>query len=311
MSWALNNVPNDAVGIIGLGHMGAPMAARLLASGRQVYGVDTNASVRESAAASGVTVVASATDLAKTVETIILMLPNSDIVDSIAGYLTAGDRASRRCRFVIDMSSSEPRRTQQLSERLSKDGVELIDAPVSGGVPGAIAGNLTIMVGGTEEQYERIVPLLSVLGSRIVHVGAVGAGHATKALNNLLSATHLLATNEAAIVASRFGIDPHVLLSVVNTSSGRSGSSEVKLPRYVLTGDFNSGFSATLLEKDVKIAAALAADLGIETVIGDAVARRWSELNAELPASADHTEIIKPLERRAGLEVRSRSSRPS
>jgi len=305
MNWALNSAQPDAVGIVGLGHMGGPMAAWLIASGRAVYGVDANESVRAAAAEAGVVIVSSATDLAKKVDLVILMLPNSDTVDSVAGDLAGGDPAQRCCKLVIDMSSSEPRRTKELSSRLAAEGLELVDAPVSGGVPGAVAGTLTIMVGGTEKQYERVSPLLAVLGNRVVHVGAVGAGHATKALNNLLSATHLLATDEAAIVASRFGIDPAVLLSVVNTSSGRSGSSEIKLPRYVLTGSFDSGFSSALLEKDVKIAVSLAAELGIETVIGDAVARRWRELNSELPAGADHTEIIKPLEQRAGLEIRS------
>lgn len=296
----------DTVGIVGLGHMGLPMAQRLVAAGYRVLGSDVSASNLEAAASAGVEPAGSPAELAAQCDAIVLMLPNSDIVDAVAAQIAESDAGSaRRCTTVIDMSSSEPLRTRALGERLDARGIRLIDAPVSGGVIGAVAGTLTIMVGGPQADFDRLEPMLRELGSRVLHVGDVGSGHAVKALNNLMSAAHLIVASETAVVATRFGIDPAVLLEVVNGSSGRSGSTELKLPRYVLPGTFDSGFSAALMEKDVRIAGALAESLGIETTLSDAAIQRWRKLNAQLPGDADHTAIIRPLEQQAGIEVRS------
>jgi 3-hydroxyisobutyrate dehydrogenase len=292
------------VGFVGLGNMGAPMSARLVEAGHAVLGVDPTPAAAAAATARGVTVVDSAADLARQTDVVILMLPNSDVVDAVAGQLLAVPAGERRVRTVIDMSSSEPSRTRALAERLHAEGIVLVDAPVSGGVLGAVNGALTIMVGGPADTVAELTPLLAVLGSRVVRVGDAGAGHAVKALNNLLSATHLLATNEAAIVAAKFGVDPALMMSVVNTSSGRSGSSELKLPKYVFTGAFDSGFAAALLEKDVGIARRLAEEVGVELTIGTVVDDQWHALNAELPPGSDHTAIIKPLEERYGIQIR-------
>lgn len=295
----------DTVGVVGLGHMGLPMAQRLVAAGYRVLGSDVSASNLEAAASAGVEPAGSPARLAAECDAIVLMLPNSDIVDAVAAQIAESDAAARRCTTVIDMSSSEPLRTRALGDRLDGRGIRLIDAPVSGGVIGAVAGTLTIMVGGPQADFDRLEPMLRELGSRVLHVGDVGSGHAVKALNNLMSAAHLIVASETAVVATRFGIDPAVLLEVVNGSSGRSGSTELKLPRYVLPGTFDSGFSAALMEKDVRIAGALAESLGVETTLSDAAISRWRELNAQLPGDADHTAIIRPLERQAGVEVRS------
>lgn len=292
-----------ALGIAGLGNMGLPMASRLVEAGYDVSGYDPSEEAARAAQARGIATAQSVGDLAAVCDRVILMLPNSDVVDAVAGDIAA--RESRRCTTIIDMSSSEPARTQALSETLRKHRIELIDAPVSGGVAGAKAGELTIMVGGDETTARELTPLLEVLGSRIVRVGPVGSGHAAKALNNLLSATHLLSSAEVIIAARKFGITPEALLSVVNASSGRSGSTQLKLPRYVLTGRFDSGFTADLLEKDIRIAERLAEQLGAELALGRTVVELWAQLNAELPRGADHTEIIRPLEQHAALEVRA------
>lgn len=298
-------MPDQVLGFVGLGRMGGPMASRLVGAGFRVIGYDTDARGRESAAESGVEVVDSIAKVVMAAEAVILMLPNSTIVDAVTAEALAVPADERSLRLIIDMSSSEPERTRALAELANQRHVGLVDAPVSGGVAGAVGGELTIMVGGTAQQFADLAPIVKPLGSRIVHAGDVGAGHAVKALNNLMSAAHLLVSDEAAIIATRFGVDPAVFLSIVNTSSGRSGSTEVKLPRYVLTGAFDSGFTASLLEKDVGIATALGHSLGIDTALSDAVQERWAQLNAELPAGADHTEIIRPLERSSGTEVRS------
>ncbi|MEO8528099.1 MAG: NAD(P)-dependent oxidoreductase, partial [Pseudolysinimonas sp.] len=287
---------------------GEPMSARLVEAGYPVLGLDPSPSAREAAAARGVVLADSPAELAQRADVVILMLPNSDIVEAVTAQLLEGGASDRQLKIVIDMSSSDPSRTRALAERLLNEQVTLVDAPVSGGVVGAVDGKLTIMVGGPQETVDELTELLSVVGSRVVHVGSSGSGHAVKALNNLLSATHLLATNEAALVAARFGIDPELLMTVVNSSSGRSGSSEVKLPRYVFTRAFDSGFSADLLEKDVGIARRLAHEVGVETPVGDAVVDQWRVLNAELSRGSDHTAIIQPLEKRYDVEIRPAST---
>lgn len=291
------------IGIVGLGNMGFPMASRLVDAGFEVHGYDRDEASSTRAAVAGVLIADSAEAVAASADVIVLLLPNSDVVDAVAAQLAAA--AGRVASVIVDMSSSAPMRTQALAARLAEAGIVLVDAPVSGGVRGAEAGTLTIMVGGSVEQIDSLAPIFDVLGSRVVRVGNVGAGHAVKALNNLLSATHLLATNEAVVVAARFGIDPELLLSAVNTSSGRSASSERKLPDFVLTGAFNSGFAAALMEKDVRIAASLADELGVATPVAHSVLESWHELGSELEAGADHTEIIRPLEERAEVTIRS------
>lgn len=300
------SAPTDrVVGVIGLGNMGLPMAARLRAAGYEVHGYDRDERARAAAADAGILIADGVPALARRATVIVLLLPGSHVVDPVAAEILAVASAGRACDLVIDMSSSSPARTRALGVALADAGITLLDAPVSGGVTGAKAGTLTIMVGGPAEALDRSAPILEHLGARIIHVGEAGAGHAAKALNNLLSATHLLATNEALIVGVRFGIDPAVLNSAINVSSGRSGSTENKMPRFVLTGAFDSGFTSALLEKDIGIATTLAEELGVEAPIGRAVETWWTQLAAELDPDADHTEIIRPMEDRNGVHVRA------
>jgi 3-hydroxyisobutyrate dehydrogenase len=190
-------------------------------------------------------------------------------------------------------------RTRLLAERLAKMGVSLVDAPVSGGVAGAVAGTLTVMVGGSDDVVEHVRPVLEHLGNP-VHAGPVGAGHAVKALNNLLSATHLLVTSEAMIVGQRFGLDPNVMLSIFNASSGRSGSTQNKWPNFVLTKTYDSGFGLRLMLKDMRIAVQLSEQTGAPSELGADAAELWSRAADALPESADHTEIARWLKDRSG-----------
>lgn len=230
-------------------------------------------------------------------EIVVLMLPESSVVEKVAAQLV-GDRPPGALRVLVDMSSSEPLRTQALAAELSAAGVTVLDAPVSGGVAGAETGTLTVMVGGPGEIVEEVRPVLRTVGRQVTHVGPVGAGHAVKALNNLMSAAHLVASTEALIVAARFGLDPAVVVDVVNTSSGRSGSTEHKFPRFVLPRTFNSGFTAALLKKDVGIAVGLARALDVTTPVADSVLAAWVDACQTLAATADHTEIVRPYEER-------------
>jgi 3-hydroxyisobutyrate dehydrogenase len=289
------------VAFVGLGRMGLPMARRLLAAGYEVCGYDAAEQARAAFAATdgGDGLVAtSAVEAARGAAAVVLMLPTSAIVADVlvdAGLLEALEPGV----VVVDMGSSEPLRTRAFAELAAGLGVELIDAPVSGGVRGAIDGSLTIMVGGPADAAEACRELLETLGSTVRHVGPVGAGHALKALNNLLSATHLLASCEALTVARRFGLDPRVVVEVVNASTGRSASTERKLPEFILTESYDAGFAMALMIKDLGIAVALGEELGSAPALGRRALALWQQAAEALGGDADHTEIARWVETQA------------
>lgn len=277
----------STVGFVGLGHMGTPMASRLVDDGVTVRAYDASPDARAAFAAAvpGATVVDTAAGTATGAEAVLLCLPDSDVVESVVAELDAA-------RVVVDMSSSEPLRTRALAEQLADTGRVLVDAPVSGGVSGARAGTLAVMVGGPDEVVADLEPLLAAMG-RPRHVGPVGAGHALKALNNLMSAAHLVASSEAVLVGEEFGLDPAVMLEVVNGSSGRSGSTENKWPNHILPGTYGAGFGIGLMVKDIHIALDLAASTSVPTRHAAATVALWDEALAELGPTADHTEIAR------------------
>ncbi|GAB3615582.1 NAD(P)-dependent oxidoreductase [Okibacterium endophyticum] len=276
------------IGFVGLGRMGAPMAQRLVRAGHEVVGADPAPAARAALESAGGRTVVNAADAAA--ELVILMLPNSSVVASVmTGGLT---EALSPGSLVIDMSSSEPLATRELAAALERIGIGLVDAPVSGGVSGAEKGTLTIMAGGDEASVARATEVIETLGS-VRRVGAVGAGHAVKAFNNLLSATHLASASEAILAAQRFGLDPAVMLEAINSSSGRSGSTENKWPNFILPGSYDSGFALSLMLKDMRIATGLAAGLGADTPLADRAVELWSAAADALPPDADHTEIAR------------------
>ena len=278
----------QTVAFIGLGNMGAPMSARLVQAGHRVQGYDLSATARQALAEAGGVAATELADAVRGASVIVLMLPNSDIVAATVhdeGFVV------ERGTTVIDMSSSEPMRTRELAASLAATGVTLLDAPVSGGVARARTGKLTIMAGGEPADLDRVAPVLAPLGT-VTRAGAVGSGHAVKALNNLLSATHLLVTSEAILAGERFGLDPQTMLSIFNSSSGRSGSTENKWPAFVLPGTFDSGFGLRLMLKDMRIATGLADQVGAPDPLGHAAVELWARAAEALEATADHTEIV-------------------
>jgi len=298
------------VGFVGLGNMGIPMAARLVAAGYQVRGFDTSPTAMANFTAIGSSEAGGAARPAASLGSlgsarggaVIVMLPDSDVVEQVVLGRLANSPPSASGGLlaslpsgttIIDMSSSDPARTQVLARLTASSGVNLIDAPVSGGVAGAKAGTLTVMAGGPAAILERFRPMLSVIGSRVVHAGDVGAGHAVKALNNLMSAAHLLASSEALVAGQRFGLDPGVMLEIINGSSGRSASTENKWPNYILTGKYDAGFSMRLLVKDIKLALAIEQATCVPAAASEAVVATWESALADLPPDADHTAIAR------------------
>ena len=274
--------------------MGTPMANRLAAAGHRlrVYDIAPAARARHERL-DGVAVVNHVAEIADGADVVILMLPDSAVVtqvllaDGLLGHVAPS-------AVVVDMSSSEPGRTRELARVAADRGVTLVDAPVSGGVAGARNGSLTIMLGGPPSVLDRLRPVLEVLGSQVMHAGdIVGAGHAVKALNNLMSAAHLLASSEALLAGRQFGLDPEVMLSIVNSSSGRSGSTQLKWPKYILPEAYDSGFGLRLMLKDMRIALQLEQEAGVPALLGQAAVAAWAAAAEDLPPAADHTEIAR------------------
>lgn len=277
------------VAIVGLGNMGMPMASRLIDAGYSVRGFDLNDTARIRLTEAGGAALDSAAAATSDAQTVILMLPDSAAVSAVVDeLLDAG--ALAKDTLVIDMSSSEPLATRTLYERLAHSDVRLVDAPVSGGVRGAEQATLTVMVGGDVADVSRAAPLLATFG-RVVECGPIGAGHALKALNNLLSATHLWVTSEVIEAGKRFGLDPQVMLSVFNGSSGKSGSTENKWPNFILPGSFNSGFGLRLMVKDIMIGTSLGRAVGAPIALGEDAVELWRRAGQDLAPDADHTQI--------------------
>ncbi len=295
----------ERVGFVGLGRMGRPMAARLLGAGFALRVFDARReSAEEFTARYGGTVADSLAELGSGSDAVITMLPDGQVV----GRVVAGDGdrlldGLRPGATVVDMGSSAPVGTAALGRLLARDGIGMLDAPVSGGVPRAEAGTLAIMVGGEPALVERWRPLLAAMGARIFPTGPLGSGHAVKALNNLVSAAGLVAAAEALLVGRRFGVDPEVMLDVFNASTARNNSTEQKFRPFVFSRTFASGFSLDLMVKDLGTAVELAAATGTPARLGVACRDLWASAQADLDGGADHTEVVRWLEHVAGATL--------
>ena len=260
--------------------MGVPMVANLERAGFEVQSYDLKGNGNRR----------SPRDAARGAEVLITMLPDGDAVrDAVLDALPSLAPGS----VVIDMSSSDPIGTRALGVVLESNKVAFLDAPVSGAVVGARDATLAIMVGGEESIFQKTKPILEAMGKSIFHVGALGAGHAVKALNNYLGAAGTLAGFEALIIAQAFEIDPRPMLDAINASTGRNSTTERKIARDILTGAYASGFKLALMTKDVGIAANLARDVGVTTPYLKETLRLWREARKTLPKDADHSEIYK------------------
>ena len=281
----------SAVGFVGIGAMGTPMARRLARRfPLRIYDRDPAATAAWGDGPREAAVAEDPAEVARGAKAVVLMLPDSAAVEEVfAPLLAALDPGT----LILDMSSSDPVSTRALHGRAKAAGVSLVDAPVSGGVAGAEAGTLTAMVGGTEADFHAAEPLLEPLTSGRFHVGEPGAGHAVKALNNLISAAGIAITSEALEIGSRFGIDTERMIEVFNSSSGRNYATEYKFPEFVLPGRFESGFRLGLQRKDIDTALDVAASEHCHVPVATACAGVWSEAERKLGAAADHTEFAR------------------
>jgi 3-hydroxyisobutyrate dehydrogenase len=277
------------VAVIGLGAMGLAMAERLAERGEAVRGWDRDPARRRLAEAAGVAV---AEEAATGAEVVILSLPNDEAVRAVAATLPAAGMMADG--VVVDTSTVAPETPRALAPRFAATGLAWLDAPVSGGPHGARAGRLTMMVGGEAEALARAMPVLEAIAAKVVHVGTSGAGAVAKLANNLLVAAHLLTAAEVLRLARRAGVDAEAALSVINGASGRSAATEVNFPRWILPGSFDSGFTAGLMRKDVRLALELAGRVGVGGTLMEEVGRLWMQAS-QVPDGADFNRVAAEL----------------
>ena len=280
------------IGFIGIGNMGRPMATNLARGGYQVVAYDADGKravqfAKDAGAKSAATLAA----LGAEVDAIVTMLPTGKEVRACLLETEGGALAASlpRGALIIDMSSADPVGTRQTHADLAKRGLTLVDAPVSGGVPRATDGSLAIMIGGDAAAVAAAKPVLAKMGTRLFEVGGPGNGHAMKALNNFVAGTGFIAVAEAVLVGKSFGLDPSVMIDVMNVSTGKNFNTENVVKQHVISRQFASGFALGLLAKDVKIAADLAAAIDVESPLTRLSAALLGEARDRVGAEKDHT----------------------
>lgn len=292
------------IGFIGLGNMGFPIACRLVATGHRVVVFDTRTAVVDDAVARGAEAAKSAADVAGRVPTVMASLPtpqaSTDVADAVAG--------GSAIRRFVDFSTVGSRTAQRNSALLADHGVAALDSPVSGGVHGAEAGTLAVMVSGPRAEFEECTPAFDAIGHAMFISTKPGAAQTMKLVNNLIAASSLAVTAEALAMGVKAGLDAQVMIDVLNAGSGGTHASRDKFPRAVLPRTFDYGFATGLMVKDVRLYLDEAKSMGLDTVLAGAIAQLWeSTLAAEGPDS-DFTSIVKPIEAAAGVVIEARES---
>lgn len=294
---------SQRLGFIGIGAMGWPMASRLLAAGHELVLFDNDAArLADFTAKVGGSPAASPAEAARDADLVVTMLPSSAVVEAVLEGPNGVLAMLRPDAIVIEMSSGVPAATIALAERVAEAGGHMVDAPVSGGVPRAESGELTIMLGGEAARVERVEPVLRHLGTALLRTGGIGSGHAMKALNNLVSAGGFLIGVEALVIGKKFGLDPAVMVDVLNASTGMNNSTQKKFKQYVLSRSFNSGFRLDLMVKDLTIALGIA-EHGHAAAPFAALCRQLWEGGLNSGLGPDHTAIAQLAERLGGCEL--------
>jgi 3-hydroxyisobutyrate dehydrogenase len=296
----ISTAPIRRVGFVGIGNMGWPMAANLVRAGFGLMAVDAAPGRAAAFAAEVGGSAADAEDASAEADAMVTMLPTSDHVADVIARIRARLRPGT---LVIEMSSGVPSVTQALAADLAAHGVGLVDCPVSGGVARARTGDLAIMAGGAAGELLRAERVLAALGTSVHHCGGVGAGQAMKALNNLVSAGGFLIGIEALLIGQKFGLDPALMVDVLNSSSGMNNSTQRKFKQFVLSRRFDSGFGLDLMVKDLAIA--LEVGGGTPAPFAELCRELWTSAADMLGPGQDHTAVARLSERLAGTELTS------
>jgi len=290
------------LGFIGLGAMGVPMAERLLDAGHTLLVFDVNPAAAQALVARGARLAASVSEVADQVDTVLMSLPTPKIVDEVCTS-PSGLIHGRAVRTVVDLSTTGTSMARTVQAKLASEGIEFIDSPVSGGRNGAIKGTLAVMVSGPQASFDRLSDVLRHIG-KLFYIGAEpGMAQTMKLANNLVSAASTAITSEAVAMGVKAGLDPKIMIDVINAGSGMNTASRDKFPKAVLPRTFDFGFATALMFKDVDLCMREAAELGATMPVADAVHEIWRQTNEVYGGPNDFTRIAQFVEERMGIVI--------
>jgi 3-hydroxyisobutyrate dehydrogenase-like beta-hydroxyacid dehydrogenase len=291
----------STIGFVGLGRMGGPMSRRLIDAGSTLCVYDSSAEAIGAVMAAGAAVGASPEDVGNNSDIIFVSLPTPDIVEKV---VLDGIARGSRGKIIVDLSTSGPGMAGRVSRALAERGVEWIDAPVSGGIAGAKGGTLAVMASGPRTAFDQVEAMLKVFG-KVFFVGEkAGLAQVAKLGNNLLAAAAMVISSEALAMGAKAGLDPKIMLDIINAGSGRNSATQDKFPRSVLTRTFDFGFATGLSYKDVRLCVDEAEALGVPMVVGAAVREILAITNSKYGPASDFTCIARVIEEWAGVEIK-------
>ncbi|NML47428.1 NAD(P)-dependent oxidoreductase [Ramlibacter sp. G-1-2-2] len=295
------------VGVVGLGNMGRGIASRLLETGHKLVVFDVRPQAQREFAERGATIAGSPRAVADEAAVVLVSLPTPDVVKQVA-LGADGLVQGRAIKTYIDFSTTGPQVAREVGEALAQAGIQAIDAPVTGAVTGAATGKLQMMLSGDRATIAAVTPVLQHLGHCEVVGDRVGMGQSLKLLNNLMVATAMAITAEATVLGVKAGLDPDVMLRVLNRGSGRNICTEERWHKHVLNRKFDNGFANGLMRKDVRLCMDMAESLQVPMWVATAVDRLWMQTVLQVGAEQNTTTIVQTLEQWAGVEVRGNAA---
>ena len=293
----------DKIGFIGLGNMGRPLAERLIKK-YKLYTYDLEKTNLQYFADKGAVACSSPSEVASKVNQIFLCLPTSSIVETVINGDNGIAISAKKGAYIIDMTTGEPEITRKISDKLKEKEINFIDAPVSGGPKGAYHGNIAIMIGGTEEQFTKIKPIMDDISSNIFYAGKIGSGHSIKAGNNLLNLICRMATFEVISLLVKDGVDPKKAVEIIQKSSGRNYAIEITLPDNILSGKMVQGFSTGLMKKDAGVATKIANSNNVDIPLGKLSQELLENTIDEFGENADMSIVALTYEKLTGAKIR-------
>lgn len=293
------------LGFIGLGAMGKPMAKRLVAASHDLFVYDVSKSAVSELVKLGARDCLSPLEVAKKTQVTLLSLPNSTIVARVV----AGDEGvlsgAGEGHIIIDLSSVDPESTRRLAADADNRGIDYMDAPVSGGVAGAEAGTLAIMLGARDASVEKILPILNHLGKKISHVGDVGSGDAVKIVNNLLLGANMAALAEALVLGKKLGLEAGTMFEIIGQSSGKSYVLDAKMENFIMQGNFKPGFAVDLQYKDLGLAVDAAKKISMPLPMTSQAIQIFEMARAKGYGGEDMSSVVKVWEELMDIQVRN------
>jgi 3-hydroxyisobutyrate dehydrogenase-like beta-hydroxyacid dehydrogenase len=290
------------IGFIGLGRMGYPMARRLVEARHALTVFDTQQAAVDRLVALGAQVASSPKEVADRVETVMMSLPtlqaSLDVATGKDGVIEG-----RKVKRLLDLSTTGSQMAVRIHDLLARRNIAQLDSPVSGGVGGAEKGTLAVMISGPKDHYEAVKPAIEAIGKPFFISTKPGAAQTMKLANNFLSATAMVATSEAVVMGVKSGLDPQVMIDVINSGSGMNTASRDKFPRSVLPRSFDFGFTTAMMVKDVRLAVEEMRSLGLSMEVAEAVGRLWEAVIKDQGAESDFTSATKTIEKAAGIVV--------